>query len=517
VPSVPRTTSIPGFVVAAWVLALALTAVPLREAASAEAGAAHSAGFTAVADAFITGARPDTNFGQAKSLRVNAREPAQTYLRFRIRRLADGIVNAHLRMYITRGSGVGYEVYGSTGRRWTESSIDYNNAPVRTERIAGSGPVGTGWSEVDVSGLVASDGVYTLVVTTSDPGGLRFLSKETGSFEANAGARPRKTKRSPEIVVTNDPAPDTSPSPSPDPPSSPTDTVAACLGRPSISVLPANPTAAFTGTFPSSHTFDARSQTNRLYPWTTTGPIDVTTGSDPCVVGGVSIGQQSRDMSWEDVKSIGGSAVRIRHPGGAQVYGIQAENQHDGFRFRATSPASATSGDGWMFAHSWMRYNRDDCIENDHLTSGTVRDVLWECFVGVSAQDVHDVAPDQSNERIVFEDVLIQLTEMPSAQYGMDHGHLLKWSSFAPRPVIRNSVILIEDNAAGEWPPGTVLENVTLVWDPASGSAPSLDPMPGLTITTDESVWETAKADWLARHGCTSFGNCTRLTDPTPI
>jgi hypothetical protein len=40
--------------------------------------------------------------------------------------------------------------------------------------------------------------------------------------------------------------------------------------------------------------------------------------------------------------------------------------------------------------------------------------------------------------------------------------------------------------------------------------------MPGLTITTDQSVWETAKADWLARHGCTSFGSCTRLTDPTP-
>ena len=519
-PLHPRATSIPRLLVVAWVLALASTAFPLRHPASAEAGLSYTAAFSAVADAFISGARPETNFGQARNLRVNATQPAQTYLRFRIRGLADGVVDARLRMYVTRGSSVGYEVHGSTGRRWTEGSIDYDNAPGHTDRIAGSGPVGTGWSEVDVSSLVASEGVYTLVVTTSDPEGLRFLSGEAGSSEASRVARPRKTKRSPDIIVTTDPAPtdpapSPSPSPSPAPPPSPNDAVVACLGRPSISVLPANPTAAFTGTFASSHAFDARSQTNRLYPGTTNRPVDVTTGPAPCHVGGVSIGQQSRDMTWEDVKSIGGWGVRIRHPGGAQVYGVQAENQHDGFAFRATSPTNAASGDGWVFAHSWMRYIRDDCIENDDLTSGVVHDVLWECFVGFSAAR-DGSQPDQSNERIVFENVLIQLTEMPSAQYGMDHGHLLKWSPEAPRPIIRNSTFFIEDNAAGEWPPGTVLENVTLVWDPASGSAPSLDPMPGLTITSDVNVWQSAKADWLARHGCISFGNCSHLTGLAP-
>jgi hypothetical protein len=81
--------------------------------------------------------------------------------------------------------------------------------------------------------------------------------------------------------------------------------------------------------------------------------------------------------------------------------------------------------------------------------------------------------------------------------------------------VIKNSVFYIEDNSAGQWPPGTVIENSVLVWD-GVGSPPSLTPMPGLTITTDVSVWENAKADWLARHGCTSFGNCSHLTDPTP-
>jgi hypothetical protein len=308
-----------------------------------------------------------------------------------------------------------------------------------------------------------------------------------------------------------------SPLPTVDPPPSPPttpDEIATCLARPSTTVLPANPTAGLTGSFPDDHTFVALDQVNTLYP-DVERPVDVTTGLRPCWVGGIYIGSQSRDETWEAVKDVGGSAVRIRNPGGAYVAGFQADNHHDAFQFRSTSPTDGDLGDGWVFEHSYVTYNRDDVIENDDLLSGTVRDVLWDgTHVGFSAAR-DGSQPDQSTERIVFENVHIRLQEMPSAQFGMDHGHLLKWSSYAPRPVIRNSVFFIEDNHAGEWPPGTVLENVTLVWDPASGSAPSLDPMPGLTITTDTSVWENAKQRWLERHGCMAFGTCARLLNPT--
>jgi hypothetical protein len=517
-------TSIPGVVLAAFVVALAPATAPLHQA-SADAGPSRSATLAAAADAYVTGSRPQTNFGRARSLRVDANQPARTYLRFRIGALADGAVEARLRIYVTRGSGIGYEVYGSTGQRWKEGSIDYRNAPGPTERLAASGPVGTGWSEVDISGFVGTSGVKTLVLTTSDPGGLRFLSREAASSRTRAPSRPRKSKNAPEIVVTTDPVPDpsASPTPSPSPSTSPPNplpspspttnpAVDACLARPSRTVVPVNST--LTGTHPADHTFDARQTNNTMY-WNVERPADVTTGLRPCWAGGAFIGTQSRSETWETVKDVGGSAVRIRNPGGAQVFGLMVDNHHDGFQFRSTQPTDAGVGDGWTFAHSWMRYIRDDCIENDDLTSGVVRDVLWECFVAFSAAR-DGIQPNQPGERILFENVLIELTKMPSAQHGMDHGHLLKWSSGAPAPVIRNSIIRIDDNSAGEWPPGTVLENVVLVWDPTTGSAPSLDPMPGLTITTDQSVWETAKADWLARHGCTSFGSCTRLTDPTP-
>ena len=313
--------------------------------------------------------------------------------------------------------------------------------------------------------------------------------------------------------IEPEPSPSPTVDPSPSPPPAP-DEVTTCLARPSITVLPANPTEEFADSFPDDHTFVALDQVNTLY-WDVERPVDVTTGVRPCWVGGIYIGTQSRDETWEAVKEVGGSAVRIRNPGGAYVAGFQADNQHDAFQFRSTSPMNPAVGDGWVFEHSYITYNRDDAIENDDLTSGTVRDVLWDgTFVGFSAARDGD-QPSQSNERILFENVLIRLQEMPSAEYGMDHGQLLKWSSYAPRPIIRNSVIFIEDNSAGEWPPGTVLENVTLVWDPASGSAPSLNPMPGLTITTDMSVWENARQRWLERHGCTSLGNCTRLLNPS--
>jgi hypothetical protein len=502
----------PALLLALCVAGLASVLIPLPQAISAAAPASGSARFTAVADAFVTARQPQTNFGRTKTLKANASDPTRTYLRFRVRGVTGEVTDARLRLYVLGASDAGYEVFRSTGGGWRERSIDYANAPTPSELVTASGPVDRGWTEVDVSQLISSDGVYTVVVATSDAGGLRFVSRETGASRSKAQPRPKKERRSPTVVVETDPSGEPSPTSSLE--------AAECLARSSIDLLPPSPTTAFVrNSFPDDHTFDARSQVNLLYP-NPKRPVDVgasSGGRRACFIGGTFIGQQSRSLTWQQIKDIGGGAARLRNQGEALVDGFQADNVHDGFQFRSSSPTDPSSGDGWTFRNSFMTYIRDDCIENDDLSSGTVSDVLWDgCFVGFSATR-DGTQPDQSSERIVFDHALIRLQEQPAdTSDGLDHGHLLKWSSYAPRPVIRNSVFLIEDNSAGEWPPGTVLENVTLVWAPDSGSAPSLDPMPGLTITTDMSVWENAKADWLAQHGCTSLGNCSHLTDPTP-
>jgi hypothetical protein len=509
-PSLPaRTTSMPALLLAVCVAGLASVLIPLPQAISAAAPASRSAHYTAVADAFVTARHPETNFGRTKTLKANASHPARTYLRFRVRRVAGEVTDARLRLYVLSGSDAGYEVLRSTGGGWRERSIDYANAPTPSELVAASGPVDRGWTEVDVSELISSEGVYTVVVTTSDAGGLRFVSRETGASRSEAQPRPKKGKRSPTVVVGTDPPGVLSPTSSIE--------VAECLARSSIDLLPSSPTTAFVrSSFPALHTFDARARRDTLYP-SSNFPVDVGRtggGANVCYIGGTYVGQQSRSLTWEDVKSIGGAAVRLEIQGGALITGVMADNQHDGFMLRANNPTEPTSGDGWRFTNSWMTYNRDDCIENDDMTSGAVSDVLWDgCFVGFSATR-DGSQPDQSSERILFENVLIRLQEMPSAQYGMDHGHLLKWSTYAPRPVIRNSVFYLEDSAAGEWPPGTVAENVTIVY--TGMSTVSLDPIPGVTFTRDIGVWNAARQDWLNRHGCSGFGNCSRLNAPIP-
>jgi hypothetical protein len=289
-----------------------------------------------------------------------------------------------------------------------------------------------------------------------------------------------------------------------------------CLARSSIDVLPASPATQFVdATFPDKHTFDARRQTNTLYP-SVDFPVDVGSssgGRSACFLGGTFIGQQARDLTWEDVKDIGGGAIQLRQAGQAVVNGLQVDNVEDGIALRSANPTNPDSGDGWVIKNSYMTYVRDDAIENDDLSSGKVVDVLFDgVYVGFSA-DRDGSQPDQSSERIVFNHALIRLQEMPSAQYGMDTGDLLKWHAYAPRPVIRNSVFYVEDSAAGEWPAGTTIENSVLVWN-GDGTL-SLRKMPGLKITTRLRVWRAARRDWLDRHGCTSFGHCRKLMHPS--
>jgi hypothetical protein len=511
-PLLTRTTTMPVFLLALCLATLAAVLIPLPQAISAAVGASGSASFAATADTFVTARRPETNFGRTRSLRVNASQPAQTYLRFRVREVAGGITDASLRLYALRGSDAGYEVFRSAGSGWSEHSIDYKNAPATSELIARSGPVDPGWTEVDVSELISSEGVYTLVVTTSDAGGLRFASGDAGASRGTAAPRPKKPKRSPTVVVETDPTGEPSPTPSGE--------AAGCLSRSSVELLPSSPTAAYVrSSFPTDHTFDARARYDTTYPSLDNYSVDVgrtSGGLNACYIGGTYVGQQSRSITWQDSKAIGGAALRFEHQGGAYIAGVMADNHHDGIDLRANNPTNPTSGDGWRIENWYLRYIRDDAVAADDLTSGTVSDVLFDgVFVGFSAAR-DGSQPDQSSERILFENALIRLQQMPSTSTtrGVDHGDLLKWSSYAPRPVIRNSVFLIEHSAAGEWPPGTVAENVTIVYT-GSGTV-SLDRIPGVTFTSDIGVWNTARQDWLNRHGCSGFGNCSRLSAPIP-
>jgi hypothetical protein len=138
--------------------------------------------FTAVADAYVSKARPDRNFGSSPVLRADAfPRPERSYLRFTVAQLAGPVSAARLRLYAENGSPTGYAIRTVAAGDWTENKITYAAAPTPGPVVATSGRVGQeGWTSVDVTALVHGEGVVDLVLTTDDRTAGLYASRETG-------------------------------------------------------------------------------------------------------------------------------------------------------------------------------------------------------------------------------------------------------------------------------------------------------------------------------------------------
>jgi hypothetical protein len=161
----------------AAVLAGVLTSLPDATATSS------TSRFISVADAYVSQARPDRNFGRAPALQTDAFPKAKrSYLRFKVTDLAGAVIAARLRLYAETASQGGFAVRTVAATGWTEDTITYANAPAPGSMVATSGPVaGDTWAGVDVTGLVRGAGVVDLVVTASGRSAGRYASRETGA------------------------------------------------------------------------------------------------------------------------------------------------------------------------------------------------------------------------------------------------------------------------------------------------------------------------------------------------
>ena len=87
---------------------------------------------TPVADAFVVGTLPRSNFGRGRTLMVDRRPPARAYLRFRVRKFAAPIRQATLQLYVTQVRGRGFRIAAVRSHRWSERRITAANAPAST-------------------------------------------------------------------------------------------------------------------------------------------------------------------------------------------------------------------------------------------------------------------------------------------------------------------------------------------------------------------------------------------------
>ena len=135
--------------------------------------------FTAIADASVSAARAQQNFGAAKDLLVGPGARSRALLRFRLRGVRRGFVSgADLQVFARSGRGATLAARVA-GKRWTERGVAYANAPRALGRAVG-GVVGSAgaWTTIDVTSLVHGSGMLSLSLSASRA--VRLVSREGG-------------------------------------------------------------------------------------------------------------------------------------------------------------------------------------------------------------------------------------------------------------------------------------------------------------------------------------------------
>ena len=121
------------------------------------------------------------------------------------------------------------------------------------------------------------------------------------------------------------------------------------------------------------------------------------------------------DVSWDQSKhGTDGDDGVMNNTTSATSYedrmtwtGLHVFNLHDGIR-------TNNSESNWTIQHTWMDYIRDDCVENDHIYSGTIYDSLFDgCYTGVSVRPSSSGHGDGQGKTITMDRVLLRMEPMP--------------------------------------------------------------------------------------------------------
>jgi hypothetical protein len=139
--------------------------------------------FAPAADAYVTSAIPNTNYGGSKMIRFDASPVVNGYLTFNVQGLGGSVASAKLRIYANSSSTVGCKVYSVPDVSWVEKSITFNTAPALGNRIGSYGAIKSStWIEIDVTALVTGNGTFSLALTGINGTAVSLASRESGTF-----------------------------------------------------------------------------------------------------------------------------------------------------------------------------------------------------------------------------------------------------------------------------------------------------------------------------------------------
>jgi len=135
-----------------------------------------------VADAYVYSVNPATNFGLLTVLRADGSPDMRSYLRFNLQGLSGSVSRATLRIYANSASTAGVSIWRVSDNTWTESTINYNNAPPVGTVIGSFAPVGAGtWISIDVTSYITGNGSYSFALTTPGSTAISLASRQAGA------------------------------------------------------------------------------------------------------------------------------------------------------------------------------------------------------------------------------------------------------------------------------------------------------------------------------------------------
>jgi hypothetical protein len=164
-------------------------------ASSTSTAAGNTFTFSPVADTYVQSDTPTINYGLSTQFVTDNSPVRNMLIKFNVSGIgAQTVVSAKLRIYCVDPSPFGGELHRVTDNTWSESGVNWNNAPPADAGILATlGKVSAGnWYEVDITSLVTGDGTYSLKMSSTSSDGAYYATREGA-----AGFAPQL------IVVTN--------------------------------------------------------------------------------------------------------------------------------------------------------------------------------------------------------------------------------------------------------------------------------------------------------------------------
>ncbi len=142
-------------------------------------------------DAQVKSTSPESNYGALDALRLRSGNSASDpiyngYLKFEVAGLAGVVLSAKLRLYVIDDSPDGGSVYSvshnyeGTNASWDETGLNWSNAPAISGtplNVAGPASPNT-WVELDVTAVIAGDGVYAFGMSSNSSNSVIYSTKE---------------------------------------------------------------------------------------------------------------------------------------------------------------------------------------------------------------------------------------------------------------------------------------------------------------------------------------------------